>query len=430
MDHLQRADISRISNNEILKNIFSNLNSNRILKIVKNNKNLQKKLGINKEHYNWPKYEYIEEKIILEGDKYEGYFPIIEVCLVTCCTFIFLVYILIYAILLVAKDTFDESNTKENYDKSIENKIKLMNISLFILVVSVIILWFIVVFYVLKNYSKEYGIKKIIKSIILIIIIIIHISFEVLAIFKLVFSYVIKKDGTTWFIVMDYIFLVLNFIHTAFIIFGTITFIKNVGNRIECVTHYFLIYFNNIKIEEFELPKNFRNWNKKERKRYISNDYINFILLNIDNIGINMSLNRVKDKYNIPNFEECDSKYIPSFIVDSPGEMLLYPDRNIYKISNKGYIFQYPTGEFQNIIRRNSDDNVNKILLKDNLNCYQVITLKDKEIIYVFEPSEKEKVLYTFNNDQNRKKKYKSKEALYNNNYFEKIDSEQKTFTE
>ena len=144
MDPLQKADISRISNNEILKSVFLNLNSKRILQIVQKNKNLQKKLGINIEHYksrsDLPKYEYIQEKsILVKNKRHDKLFYLFQICIYTCCTSIFFLYTLIYAILLVAKDTFDESNTKENYDKSKENKISTINIYLFILVASVII---------------------------------------------------------------------------------------------------------------------------------------------------------------------------------------------------------------------------------------------------------------------------------------------------
>ena len=97
MDPLQKVDISRISSNEIIKNIFSNLNSKRILKIVQKNKNLQQKLGISLEHYksrsDLPKYEYIEEKSIFRKritDSELSY--MLHNIILTCCTFIFFAY--------------------------------------------------------------------------------------------------------------------------------------------------------------------------------------------------------------------------------------------------------------------------------------------------------------------------------------------------
>ena len=393
MDPLRKADISRISNKEILKSIFSNLNSKRILQIVQKNKNLQKKLGINIDHYksrsDLPKYEYILEKSIKVGkDRFDDLSYYFHICLLTCCTFIFFVYTLIYAILLVAKDTFDESNTKENYDKSKENKINTINICIFILVAFVIISWLLLVFFVFRNCHRDYGIKKIIKSVILIITVLLHISFEGLVISKLVFSYEIKSDGSTWFIVMDYIFIVLNFIHIVFIILHIIGYFQAGGMSIQYITRCTLISFNNIKIESFELPENFQNWKKKERKRFISDNYSKFKLYNQNEVGISMYLNMVKTKYHIPQFEKYDIQRMPKYIMDEPGEMMLYPDRNIFKLSNKDYIFRYPIGEFENILRKNSDDNVKNILSKDNLTFYQVITKNDKEIINVFEPKE------------------------------------------
>ena len=392
MDSLQKADISKISNNEILKIVFSNLNSKRILEIVQKNKNLQKKLGINIEHYksrfDLPKYEYIQEKAIIlkkhRGDEELAYY--FHIYLITCCSSIFFIYTLIYAILLVAKDTFDESNTKENYDKSKENKINTINICIFILVGSVIISWFVLVFFVFKNCYRDYGIKKVIKYIILIIISLLHISFEGLVISKLVFSYEIKNDGSTWFIVMDYIFIVLNFLHIIFIILNIIGYFKEGGISNQHVTKCTLLSFNNIKIHSFELPENFPKWKKKERKRFISDNYSKFKLYNPNEMRISKCLNMVKAIYDIPEFEKYDTRKLPDYILNEPGEMMLYPDRNIFKLSNKGYIFRYPIGDFEIILQKNLDDNAKNILSKDNITLYQIITKKDEEIIHVFEP--------------------------------------------
>ena len=418
MDPLRKADISRISNKEILKRVFSNLNSKRILQIVQKNKNLQEKLGINIEHYksrsDLPKYEYIQEKSIKvrkkRHDELSYYF---HICLLTCCTSIFFVYTLIYAILLVAKDTFDESNTKENYDKSKENKINIINICIFILVAFVIISWFLLVFFVFKKCHRDYGIKKIIKSVILIITVLFHISFEGLVISKLVFSYEIKSDGSTCFIVMDYIFIVLNFIHIVFIILNIIGYFQEGGMSIQHITLCTLISFNNIKIESFVLPENFPKWKKKERKRFISDNYSKFELYNQNEVGIRICLNMVKEKDH-QKFEKYDIKRIPEYIMDEPGEMMLYPDRNIFKLSNKEYIFRYPINEFENILSKNSDDNVKNILSKDNLTFYQVITKNDKEIINVFESKQD----CEFRWQKREKKDEFSHSSLCNNIYY------------
>ena len=40
-------------------------------------------------------------------------------CISSCISIIFILYFLVYSILQITLDTFDGSNTKENYDKSL-----------------------------------------------------------------------------------------------------------------------------------------------------------------------------------------------------------------------------------------------------------------------------------------------------------------------
>ena len=39
-------------------------------------------------------------------------------------------------------------------------------------------------------------------------------------------------------------------------------------------------------------------------------------------------------------------KIFPNFIINEPGEIMLYPEKNIYKLSNKEYLFIYPKSKF------------------------------------------------------------------------------------
>ena len=81
-----------------------------------------------------------------------------------------------------------------------------------------------------------------------------------------------------------------------------------------------LILFNNIEIKKFELPINFPKWTRKERKRFISDNYRNFELFNSNEETIDMYLNKVKEQYDIPKFEKYKIKAIPDFMMDEPGD--------------------------------------------------------------------------------------------------------------
>ena len=66
--------------------------------------------------------------------------------------------------------------------------------------------------------------------------------------------------------------------------------------------------------------------------------------------------------------------------------MTLFPEENIFKISNKEYLFKYPIGEFEKKFK-NSDVNIINILLKDILNYIQIVTQKESEYIFIIEKS-------------------------------------------
>ena len=51
------------------------------------------------------------------------------------------------------------------------------------------------------------------KSIIIVIINLIHFTFEGLVIWKVVISYQNLEGDIPWFMIMDYVFLIINFLH-------------------------------------------------------------------------------------------------------------------------------------------------------------------------------------------------------------------------
>ena len=93
---------------------------------------------------------------------------------ISCITLILFIYSFIYTILLVSLDSFDESNTIENYDKSAAKIIKIINACLFILDAVFLGSYFFFICYVIKNEEYDYGIKKYFKWTLVILIDLIH----------------------------------------------------------------------------------------------------------------------------------------------------------------------------------------------------------------------------------------------------------------
>ena len=212
---MNKCDINKITNKYILKSLFAYLKYEKLLKLVNNHKGLQNRLGINLQNYkeisNFPKYEYIKYEKTFENTKTRidvECHHILACCTISCMKCIFFIYSLIYSILLVSKDSFDDINSKE--DSSI-NIIKRINACTFILDILTLATPFLLSF-ILSDYKIDYGLKKYIKIFIIIIINLTHFSFEGLIIWKLVLSYRIIKEGSiTWFMIMDYIFLQIKY---------------------------------------------------------------------------------------------------------------------------------------------------------------------------------------------------------------------------
>ena len=170
---INEQSILNISNTYILKSIFCYIDYQSILKLVKYNKELQNRLGIEIENYknraNYPKYNLIKKKIekkYINPYEYNGEARLGKFAILCCFTYIYLIYVLIYAILLVTKDTFTANNIKDNSEVSV-SIIKIINHCLFILLVSIIIGVFVFFYYLCKNNDDRYnyGLKRKIKII-------------------------------------------------------------------------------------------------------------------------------------------------------------------------------------------------------------------------------------------------------------------------
>ena len=382
--------LSNISNDKILKNIFSYIEYNYTLKLLKENNSIRKRIGINLDNYNnsnnksdYPKYEFTKEKKFLSSvADNEG--PILSwiSSFLICPIFI---YILIYSILLVSLKSFDDSNTKKNYNKSSAKIIKTINACTFILVAAIPAFGFSAITYIFNNYQYELGIHNFIKSFLMILFNIISFGFEGLIIWKLILSYEIKKDSIRWFMVMDYIFIFINIIYIIVQLFFTIIFFATCG-RLKLLKKnvYTLISINDIKIRNYQL-KNFEYLKENERKKVVFDNYENYqYKVEEKQTDLINLINDFRHKNKIAKLEIDKDNRIPEFIFKKESREALHPKDNICEISNKEYLFRFPVGKFENLFK-NKDEKILEILLKDNLNYIQIFNQGETEYIYIQE---------------------------------------------
>ena len=154
--------ISKIKSKYILEKIFAHINYKTVLKLTKYNKHIQNKLGLNIDLFKeWSSYKFEERTIINHGINASGCAKCFCSC---CCSFIIFNYVLIVASILASKGAFNESNTKDNYDKNYSKIIDKINYSLFGFLAYIIISNILIIFWLFDNCENDYGQKKIIKN--------------------------------------------------------------------------------------------------------------------------------------------------------------------------------------------------------------------------------------------------------------------------
>ena len=403
----------KISSVYSMKTIFSYLDHNYLLKLVRYNKELQNQLEISLENYKiQTNYCILKRKVKKLERKYHEFSP--SYILFTFHPYIagtFLLLFLVYTILLfVVINLYGEFETKANYDNNLFNIIKNINFSLFIFIIFFICSNLSLHYYIFENYDIVTKEKKKIKIGILIAIDLVHIIYEGLVIWKLALSYEIKKNKITWFMVLDYLFIILNFIYMIYIILSIIFYYFDAGKSLTTFIEYFLTKFKGIDIQNYELPNNFDIMERKEKinlilekaqyfKLFISQKELDLILL----------INQFREKNNIPKLKLPLSENIPSFIINPSSEIFL-SFKNIFKLKSNEYLFRYNIGEFENKLNNNDNDIIN-ILLKENLNSILVIRQDNIQYIYIFETSER------LNDDfkvfEREIKKHKSEQDLF-----------------
>jgi hypothetical protein len=389
---MNKSKLSKISNDYNLKEIFSYLDSKYTLKLIQKNKEIQNRLGLKLENYkiysNYPKYKFGTKKKTIEYRlqyNIDGEAELGELAILFCLHCLHFTYILIYAILLVCKVSFNNnSGSKENFESSAKF-IYIINACLFSLVFGDLFSAILLFYFLSKENDRSftYGLKRLFKIILIIAYNSIYILFEVLVIWKLVLSYKIKEDGEIWFIVMDYFFLFIHLLYMVYILYLSYIYLKYYLNYFKNEISYNITDFNNISIAEYNVTKDFSHMSERDRKIFLLNNYKNFEYKNtLDQHYLIKIINEYRENNNLPKLLKDKFRKIPNIIMNEPAEIMINPDQHIFKLSDQEYLFKYPVGEFE-IIFKNRDKNILSILSNENLNHIKIITKNNFEYIFL-----------------------------------------------
>ena len=374
--------ISKIKSKYILEKIFAHINYKTVLKLTKYNKHIQNKLGLNIDLFKeWSSYKFEERTIINHGINASG----CEKCFCSCCcSFIIFNYVLIVASILASKGAFNESNTKDNYDKNYSKIIDKINYSLFGFLAYIIISNILIIFWLFNNCENDYGQKKIIKIIISTFLFFIYIFYEILIIIKLYYSYKIKKK-VTWFIICDYILIILLFLYIFVIMIHLIVYCALAGESANRIKKLFLIKFRDIKINDYELPDDFSEMTENGKRKLILDNQDKYeIPISEYEKNLISSINNFRKENNIGELS-CDEKiFYKDLIIDKYAGHIFSKFENLFELSNTNYLFKYPLDEFKKQFDKR-EKNIINILLKDNLEKIIIIQKEPYEFINIFE---------------------------------------------
>ena len=391
---MNKSILSKISNDNNLKSIFSYFDSQYLLKLIQKNKEIQNRLGVKLENYkyysNYPKYQFSIKKNYIKcdnpyhfsGEEELGIFGILF-----CINCLHFTYVLIYAILLVCKVSFNNINgSNENFESSAKF-IYIINACLFLLVFGDLISTILLFYYGCMDNDIDFRntLQRRIRTILIIAYNSIYIIFEVLVIWKLILSYKIKEDGEIWFIILDYIFLFIHLLYIATILYWSYIYLKIFFNQFIIDTTYSIISLNNINnIIRYNVSEDFTKMSERDRKTFLLDNYKNIKYeTTSDQINLIKIINEFRENNNLPKLLNNRLISIPYFIMNEPAEIMINPDQHFFKLSDKEYLFKYPIGEFE-INFNNRDINILAILSNANLNHIKIITKKNFEYIYIF----------------------------------------------
>jgi len=178
---------------------------------------------------------------------------------------------------------------------------------------------------------------------------------------------------------LDYIFIFLNFIYILFLLLISYSYFNKTYNSYQNTINVLLTSFNNIKINEYKLPNDFQELEKKERRKFILNNYTKIeCKYSTKQYDLIKKINKLREDNNIEQFKI--GKKLPELVVRESSEIILNKEEHIFQLSNNRILLKYPVGEFENKFN-GKDINIINILLNKNLNHIQMIIKDNIEYI-------------------------------------------------
>lgn len=376
-----------INSKYCLRQIFSNIEYNKALKLVKSNKKIQDELGIELKNYQkFASYQWVKRKIIRKQKYFKNLFEIRQkmtfILMMTMAPFI---YITSIAFIYHYEGTFNENNLKNNYNIKYLNIVNKLNKSLFLLAIYFILAYFVIIFFIFKDFYFDSPFLKRLKYYILLLINCIYIIFAIIITFKLYFSNKIIKDRFYWFMYCDLISIILIFLYLVFLIYLDYRYIKFAGTKIQIINKNILTRYKNLIIHGFELPKNFPLMKRKNKKIFLNENKEKFHHIHTRRqINLINKINQYRTKNVKPILLFNEEEKIPDIFLKGYSEEKFFGYNNIFKLSNRKYLFKYIIGEFQNKLNKRNVD-IKNIILNEDINKISIIDIDNYEYILLYD---------------------------------------------
>ena len=193
-----------------------------------------------------------------------------------------------------------------------------------------------------------------------------------------------NKFVECWFINYDIIFLIISPIYYITFLFFVFCLKNNFGH-IEDHIISILNQFKGVNIIDFEFDKDFNDCNNKEINKLILKNARNYkYKLNKNQIDLIKKINDIRSKYKIPLLKYDLDQRIPHCIINEVTEVVLYNDKNNFKLKSFLYLFRYKKNQFIKFINK---DEILSVINNDLLNKIKIIEQNDTEYILIYNTS-------------------------------------------